>query len=469
LNWRSYPLTLFSHGEIMHVLETENVEYRYPNGAHALCGIDLKIKRSGKIAILGPNGAGKSTLLYLFNATLRPTSGTVLLNGTPMHYDASSLREIRRTVGMLFPNPDDQLFAPTVKQDVSFGPLNLKLTREDVEERVSKSLDLVGMTGFETIPPHNLSSGQKKRVAIAGVLAMDPPILVFDEPLSGLDPEGQTNMIELLDQLNADGKTIIVTTHRMDFAAEWADEIWVLKNGQLLKKGTPDAIFSNMSVVYEAGLQVPVPIKAHNELRLRGFDHERVPLSVLELVESVASFSGGNRHKNQYALAKCDFSPLDDCFIGTEKGLLMASGEYFENCFTRCRCLDHAQEGEKVRIDISDVPNGSIWIIRISGAEEAGTGMMPATVVQNLIDLKKPHRIGAMGTVAKSIITDAGLKYDFGTEVVNSALSTSLRGLSTMIFATGKMAELAARRVAYLNQRMDKDIESQMIVERCME
>ena len=447
----------------MHALETVDVDFRYPNGAHALQGVNIIIRTGSKIAILGPNGAGKSTLLYLFNATLKPTSGTVYLNGDPVQYDSSSLRSIRQKVGIVFQNPDEQLFAPTVKQDVSFGPLNLRLSVEEVEKRVSESLNMVGMSGFENQPPHNLSTGEKKKVAIAGVLAMEPEILVFDEPLSGLDPRGQADLTELLDQLNADGKTIIVTTHRMDFAAEWADEIWILKNGKVTKKGAPDEIFSDMSLIHEANLQVPMPIQTHNELYLRGFGNKQVPLSVLELVESVMEFSGEDEYNDHYALAKDDFAPLDECFIGFENGALVASLDDFEKSFARCRCTEQAHEGEQIPVDLSDLPKGIVWIVRTPGAAEGGAEMMPATVVRDLIDSKKPHRIGAMGTVAKSIVENTGLNYDFGSEVVNSAVSASRRGLSTMIFATGKMAELAAKRIAYLNQRMGEEISFQMV------
>ena len=396
----------------MHVIETINVEYQYPGGTRALRGVDLGIKSGSKVTILGPNGAGKSTLLYLFNATLRPTSGEVLLNGSPMRYNSSSLRQIRKTVGMVFPNPDDQLFAPTVKQDVSFGPLNLKLSKEEVEERVSESLQLVGISELESMPPHHLSTGQKKRAAIAGVLAMDPNILVFDEPLSGLDPTGQADMIELLDQLNADGKTIIVSTHRMEFAADWADNILVIKDGKVIKEGVPEEIFSDLALIHDASLQVPVPIQTHNELRLRGFNYEQTPLSVLELVESVVSIINDNGYQ-----------------------------------------------------DLSTASNGVIWIVRTPRAVEGGVEMMPPDIVQYLVDIRKPHKIGAMGTVAKSIVINSGLRYDFGTEVVNNSVSASLRGLSTMIFATGTMAELAVDRIAQLNLRLNKKMECHMIDE----
>jgi cobalt/nickel transport system ATP-binding protein len=447
----------------MSALETVDVDFRYPNGTHALQDINIKIRTGSKIAILGPNGAGKSTLLYLFNGTLKPTSGTVHLNGAPMKYDTSSQRSIRQKVGIVFQNPDEQLFAPTVKQDVSFGPLNLRLPVGEVEKRVYESLNLVGMSAFENLPPHNLSTGEKKKVAIAGVLAMEPEILVFDEPLSGLDPRGQADLIELLDQLNADGKTIIVTTHRMDFAAEWADEIWILKKGQVIKKGVPDDIFSDISLIHGAKLQVPMPIQTHNELYLRGFGNKQVPLSILELVESVIEFSGDDEYDGHYALAKDDFEPLDQCFIGFENGVLVGSLNDFENSFARCSCTEQAHEGEQIPIDLSNVLVGMVWIVRTPGAAEGGAEMMPPNVVRDLIDSKKPHRIGAMGTIAKSIVKNTGLNYDFGSEVVNSAVSASRRGLSTMIFATGKMAELAAKRITYLNQRMGEEISFQIV------
>ncbi|MDD1658034.1 MAG: ATP-binding cassette domain-containing protein, partial [Methanomicrobiales archaeon] len=156
------------------ILEARDVRYRYPGGVDAIRGISFHIRRGEKVALVGPNGAGKSTLLLMFNGMLRPDSGTLLYDNDPFRYDAASLRELRRRVGFVFQNPDRQIIAPTVYQDVAFGPVNLGYPDERVREVVRDALRNVGLTGFERRPPHRLSAGEKKRVAIAGVLAMDP-------------------------------------------------------------------------------------------------------------------------------------------------------------------------------------------------------------------------------------------------------------------------------------------------------
>lgn len=166
----------------MNIIEAQNLIYKYPDGTKALDDIDFSVEKGSITAILGQNGAGKSTLLLHLNATLRPINGTVFLKGEPLSYDKKGLNHIRRTVGMVFQNPDDQLLAPTVLQDVAFGPKNLKLKDSEIKNRVNEALRLVGMEACADKPPHFLSGGQKKRVAIAGVIAMKPEIIVLDEP-----------------------------------------------------------------------------------------------------------------------------------------------------------------------------------------------------------------------------------------------------------------------------------------------
>ena len=176
------------------ILETKNLGYKYPDGTEALTDINLKIYEGDMISLMGPNGAGKSTLFFQFNGIFEPTEGTVEIEGETLKYDKKSLLKARSKVGIVFQNPDDQLFAPTVLEDVSFGPMNMGLSEEEVKRRSMDALEKVGMDEYVNKPPHHLSGGQKKRVAIAGILAMKPKIMVLDEPTSGLDPNGASNI-----------------------------------------------------------------------------------------------------------------------------------------------------------------------------------------------------------------------------------------------------------------------------------
>lgn len=241
----------------MPILETQDLNYSYPDGTVAINGLNFKAEQGEMIAILGPNGAGKSTTFLHFNGILKPTKGTVFVKEKPIKYDSKSLLEVRKTVGIVFQNPDDQLFAPTVEQDVAFGPMNLGLSKEEVEKRVKESLKAVSMEGFEKKPPHHLSGGQKKRVAIAGILAMNPEIIVLDEPTAGLDPLGASQIMKLLYELNKNGITIIISTHDVDLVPIYADKVYLLSNGKIIKGGTPREIFSDSETVRSANLRLP--------------------------------------------------------------------------------------------------------------------------------------------------------------------------------------------------------------------
>ena len=180
------------------IIEIRDLNYSYGDGTQALKGINISLDQGKKVALVGPNGAGKSTLMLMMNGILRPNSGEVLFSGKPLRYDAASLRAIRRAVGMVFQNSDDQLFAPTVYQDVAFGPINLGFPSEKVKRYVGFALQYVGLCGYERRPPHHLSGGEKKRVAIAGILAMEPEVMILDEPTSNLDPASSEEIMEKL-------------------------------------------------------------------------------------------------------------------------------------------------------------------------------------------------------------------------------------------------------------------------------
>jgi len=241
----------------MNIIETKDITYNYPDGTKALDNVNFKAEDGKIVALLGPNGAGKSTLFLHFNGILRPTSGSVFVNGEEVKYDKKDLMRVRQNVGIVFQNPDDQLFAPTVVEDVAFGPMNLGLSREEVEKRVNESLERVGMDKFKNKAPHHLSGGQKKRVAIAGILAMRPKIMVLDEPTSGLDPRGASQILRILYELNKEGMTIIISTHDVDLVPLYAYQVYIISNGQIIKDGDPQEVFGDVKTIRDANLRLP--------------------------------------------------------------------------------------------------------------------------------------------------------------------------------------------------------------------
>ncbi len=241
----------------MNVIETKNIVYEYPDGTKALKDVNFTAEEGKIIALLGPNGAGKSTLFLHFNGILEPSSGEVLVNGESIGYEKKELMKVRQKVGIVFQNPDDQLFAPTVMEDVAFGPMNMDLPEEEVKKRVKSALKRVGMTGFEKKPPHHLSGGQKKRVAIAGILAMHPEIMVLDEPTSGLDPRGASQIMKLLYDLNKEGMTIIISTHDFALVPIYASKIYILSHGSIIKEGSPQTVFNDVETIRAADLRLP--------------------------------------------------------------------------------------------------------------------------------------------------------------------------------------------------------------------
>ncbi len=241
----------------MNVIETKNVTYQYPDGTNALENINFSAPTGKIIALLGPNGAGKSTLFLHFNGILRPTSGSISVDNVCLNYKKEDLMNLRQKVGIVFQNPDDQLFAPTVQEDVAFGPMNLGLSKEEVKRRVEESLRRVEMVQFKKKAPHHLSGGQKKRVAIAGILAMHPKIMVLDEPTSGLDPRGASRIMKLLYKLNREGITIIISTHDVDLVPLYAHTVYIISKGNIIKKGSPQKVFEDVETIRKANLRLP--------------------------------------------------------------------------------------------------------------------------------------------------------------------------------------------------------------------
>ena len=240
----------------MKAIETTNLFYTYHDGTKALNNLNFSIEKGENMAILGPNGAGKSTLFHHFNGLLMPTSGKVVVLGQEVV--TSNLDWVRQKVGLVFQDPDDQLFARTVGEDVAFGPVNLGFPPYEVKARVKWALEATEITELEHKSPQNLSTGQKKRAALAGVLAMKPEIIVLDEPMANLDPRTASKVLHLLLQLNKElGLTLIVATHDVDLVPLFADEICILNKGQIVTQGPPQEVFSKTDLIRSMDLRLP--------------------------------------------------------------------------------------------------------------------------------------------------------------------------------------------------------------------
>ncbi len=234
-------------------IQMENIGYLYPDGNVALDDVNLRIMKGERVAILGPNGAGKSTLLLLINGLFKPSKGSINVLGMPV--TRSYLRKVRMSVGLVFQDPDDQLFCPTLWEDVTFGPLNLGLSEEEIINRAKDALETVGLEGHEERPPHHLSMGEKKKAAIAVVLAMRPEIIVLDEPTANLDPASRVELIRFLNDLYEDqGITIVVAAHDVDFISKVADRVYILNKGRIMAEGAVKEIFSNYEIMKKARL-----------------------------------------------------------------------------------------------------------------------------------------------------------------------------------------------------------------------
>ncbi|WP_054848092.1 ATP-binding cassette domain-containing protein [Methanoculleus chikugoensis] len=241
----------------MHLLETRGLTHTYRGDVRALEGVNFVAGRKSRIAIIGPNGAGKSTLFKHFNGILKPTSGEVLIRGgEPITNE--NVREVRKFVGIVFQNPRRPDLLPTVEQDIAFGPINLGLDEATVAHRVEEALRLLGIEGLRERVPHHLSGGEKKRVAIAGILAMEPQVLVLDEPTAGLDPPGVADLVRFVNRLPEEyGMTVIFSTHHLDLVAEMADYVYVMDKGRVVGSGTVGEVFARPELLARTRLDVP--------------------------------------------------------------------------------------------------------------------------------------------------------------------------------------------------------------------
>ncbi|MCC7565425.1 MAG: ATP-binding cassette domain-containing protein [Methanomicrobiaceae archaeon] len=365
------------------LLETRDVRYRYPHGPEALRGASIRIVQGSKTALVGPNGAGKSTLLLMLNGMIRPDSGEVLFEGRSLSYDARSLRELRRRVGFVFQNPDVQIIAPTVEQDVAFGPANLGLPPDGVKRAVQDALASVGLSGCEKRPPHHLSGGEKKRVAIAGILAMNPDLLVFDEPTSSLDPASSEEIMELLDELVDAGRTIVISTHDVELAYRWADTVVLMEQGMVLASGSPGDAFSDHALLRAARLKPPWVLDLYNELILRNVIERGIPpKSVLEFTDLIERNTRG-----------------------------------------------HLPQDEPGRVYVCD-------------ADATGGDEIRALIGAGIVD-----HVGAMGSRAKEFANREVILLDFTYGVIDKCILKALIGESSLIITTGGMIDHVHRRI----------------------
>lgn len=261
-------------------LSTENLSFTYPDGTQALKNINIEIEKGEKVAIIGPNGAGKSTLFSHFNGLTEPTSGCVKIEDKPISFEKNELLKVRQKVGIVFQDPNDQLFAPTVKEDIAFGPMNLGLSYDEVEKRVEDALKMVGMENYEDKTPHHLSGGQQKRIAIAGIIAMKPELMILDEPTAGLDPDGVEKVLNIMNQLNEEGMTLIISSHDIDMISKYADKIFVLYNGEIIESGNKNKIFSDMELLKKAHLRTPITTEILYNLKESGLNVNTEKISV---------------------------------------------------------------------------------------------------------------------------------------------------------------------------------------------
>lgn len=272
------------------VIEAQDVSYTYDgNDERALDGLNLKIRRGTKVAFMGGNGSGKSTFFLCLNGIRRPDTGKICIDGKAIEYTRKGLLEVRGRVGIVFQEPDDQLFSASVYEEISFGILNLGADEETARSEVESVIKELEITPFQDRPAHALSGGQKKQVAIADILVMHPEVMILDEPAAALDPKHTKKVQQIVDHLTEKGITVLMATHDIDYAYAWADEIILMHEGKVIRQGTPFDVCSDRAALKTASLEVPAVLRIHQRLKEKGLIPEDAvpPGSVDELVESL--------------------------------------------------------------------------------------------------------------------------------------------------------------------------------------
>lgn len=272
------------------VIQAENLSYSYEeNDRKALDGLSVRIGRGRKVAFMGGNGSGKSTFFLCLNGILRPDEGRVLIDGEPVSYTRKGLLDVRKKVGIVFQEPDNQLFSASVFQEISFGILNLGVDEETARREVERVIRELEITPFQNRPAHALSGGQKKQVAIADILVMHPEIMILDEPASALDAAHTKKVHELIRGLTEQGITVLMSLHDIDYAWAWADEIVLMHEGKVMKQGTPREVCEDEEALKKAGLARPGVLRIYEKLKGRGMLlGDQIPGSMDELAEMLS-------------------------------------------------------------------------------------------------------------------------------------------------------------------------------------
>lgn len=260
------------------ILKAEDLHYTYDDGTVALNGIDLEIKRGRKTAFLGANGSGKSTFFLCLNGILKPSSGRLFFNGIPFDYSRKGLLQLRSKVGIVFQYPDNQLFSSSVYQEISFGILNLGVSEDEARKQVEQVISELEITPFKEKPTHFLSGGQKKQVAIADILIMSPDVIILDEPSAALDPRHTDIVNQLIDRLTKKGITVIISTHDVDHAYLWADDVVLFHEGKVLMTGSSEQVFTNKSALAKTNLKIPAALELFISMTKKGILSPRLPL-----------------------------------------------------------------------------------------------------------------------------------------------------------------------------------------------
>lgn len=255
----------------MSIIRTDNLNFTYEDGTKALKGVNLSIEKGEKIAFLGANGSGKSTFFLCLNGILKPKSGKIYYEEEPVEYNRKGLIHLRSKVGIVFQDPDNQLFSASVYKEISFGLLNLGVSREEAERKVEAIMEEMEITAFHDKPTHLLSGGQKKQVSIADILVMEPEVIILDEPASALDPKHTLLVNDLLDKMSKKGITLLLSTHDVNHALEWAEKIVIFKDGKITAFGKPEEIFLDEELLKDSNLIQPQVIKMYSSLCKKGF------------------------------------------------------------------------------------------------------------------------------------------------------------------------------------------------------
>lgn len=391
------------------MLSTKDLFFSYPGGVVALKNINMDIDKGRKVVFLGPNGAGKSTLFLHFNGILKPKSGEVLVEGAPIRYDQKSLSSLRENVAMVLQNPDDQIFSTTVEEDVAFGPMNLKLDRDEVERRIDEALHLVGMEDLRRRPTQQLSFGQRKRVSLAGALAMRPKVLIMDEPTAGLDSGMVHELMEISDELNHGGMTMIMSTHDIEIAYEWADDMFVMHRGELLFSGSPDELFGRHDLIDKLRIVPPFAVRMNQQAYYRtGRPETPLPRDLVELT------------------LKC--FPLE------------------------------GKPGERVDLEpdaiVPPPPMGTLYVIDVTGDDYPDQVLHLSNRVPDIHDVS-----GTYGARAGRLYREGKLDAHHSFHALENALLQVCRGKEYVLYTDSSLIPLVVSRLSKLERRSGKKVD----------